>query len=508
MLPANWSNGAVPGSAIDVTIPDLTNDPIISSTTQVNCKNLYVASGATLTIQSDATSSGSLIVNGTSTGNVTYNRMMPASLYRYISSPVSSVSLPSGPNYWRYDEPTGQWIATTSYTPGLGYTMQANGTTVSFTGSIVTSASQTGTAPYNSYADHYTDQRTSAGGQWGGGGWNLLGNPFTSAMNALAFIDYNNVIIDVSEDNSFDPSYEAVYIYNGSNYYYIASGTPGYVGLGTFPTYTDIQAGQGFFVLANYNNVPFNFTPEMRTHNTLTPMTKSAKAEGNPWPGLQLKVKYGDKENSTLVVYNEKMTAGLDPGYDVGQLSTGPDVEIYTSLVEKDNSVNFARQALPLTDCDKNIVPVGIDSEKGGEVTFSAYTVPLENYKFWLEDRATGIFTNLNANTYTVTLPANTYGTGRFFIIASTNTPTGIKPPQAEDTDVRIWTSNEKLIIKGEVSEKARCEIYNVNGGKILDIRLTGGELNTITLPEGSKGVLIVRVTDGVKMTTRKVAIF
>ena len=83
-------------------------------------------------------------------------------------------------------------------------------------------------------------------------------------------------------------------------------------------------------------------------------LTKSAKAEEDSWPGLQLKVKYGDKENSTLVVYSENMTAGLDPGYDVGQLSTGPDVEIYTALVEKDNRVNFARQALPLTDCDKN----------------------------------------------------------------------------------------------------------------------------------------------------------
>ncbi len=154
-----------------------------------------------------------------------------------------------------------------------------------------------------------------------------------------------------------------------------------------FPDYTDIQVGQGFFVLANYNNVPFSFTPEMQTHSTLTPMTKSAKAKGNPWPGLQLKVKFGEKERLTVIVYNNKMTAGLDPGYDIGQLSTGPEVEIYTLLAGKDNSVNFAQQALPLTDLSRNIVPVGIDSEKGGEVTFSAFTVPIGNNRFWLEDR-------------------------------------------------------------------------------------------------------------------------
>jgi hypothetical protein len=63
------------------------------------------------------------------------------------------------------------------------------------------------------------------------------------------------------------------------------------------------------------------------------------------------------------------------------------------------------------------------------------------------------------------------------------------------------------VIIKGEVSDRAICEIYNVNGKKVLDKRLSGGELNTIAIPSGLNGVFIVRVTDGVKVTTKKVAI-
>ncbi len=128
------------------------------------------------------------------------------------------------------------------------------------------------------------------------------------------------------------------------------------------------------------------------------------------------KSQFGAKESSTIVVYEESMTAGLDPGYDVGQLSSAPEVEIYTTLALKDNGVNFARQVLPVSGADKLVVPVGIDSEKGGEVTFSAVTVPLGTYKFWLEDRLTGIFTDLSRSTYKVTLPAKTYGTGRFFL--------------------------------------------------------------------------------------------
>ena len=35
------------------------------------------------------------------------------------------------------------------------------------------------------------------------------------------------------------------------------------------------------------------------------------------------------------------MSIGLDPGYDVGLMSSGADVDIYTALV-KDNGINFA----------------------------------------------------------------------------------------------------------------------------------------------------------------------
>ena len=494
----------------------------------------------TLTINSTSTeSSGTMIVDGLPTGVVTYNRFLrPEANYgdrHFFSSPVGGQTisgfiaaddskinrLTSEYQIWRYEETDGNWpiVASGSLESGRGYNVdQATGSDglLTFTGSVVNSASITATSPYK---EGYTDRSTPAaygvgnqgadiwapGRSWtnyGGGGWNLMGNPFTSAMNAATFVTANSAPI-----NKFDPNYQALYVYDGSGaigqYKYSAANIPGPIeDEGGFFS-DNIQAGQGFFVLALYNNLTFNFNSTMQVHNTGVTLLKSAIAE-EQWPGLKLKVKYGNNESQTTIVYNSEMTAGLDPGYDVGQLSTGPDVEIYTSLVLKDNNVNFARQALPMTDYDKNIIPVGIDLENGGEVTFSAFTVPLENYRFWLEDRATGIFTDLNNNTCKVTLPAKTYGTGRFFIIASANTPTGIHQPKAEDTGIRVWASDDKVIIKGDVSEKARCEIYNVDGKKVVDVRLTSGELNTIDMPSGSNGVYIVRVTDGMKVTTRK----
>lgn len=410
---------------------------------------------------------------------------------------------------------------------GQGYSLKQTAPSVdndskfSFTGTIVNSTSVNATSPYkNGYTDRSTPAAYGLGNEgadiwapgrswtnYGAGGWNLLGNPFTSAMNAGTFVSTNT--------DSFDPAYKALYIYDKPNnqYKYAAASVPGYTADGLFGE--NIQVGQGFYVLALYNGIGFNFTPVMQVHNTTVSMTKSGKADSlsktakseAPWPGIQLKVKYGDREGLTTIVYNEKMSAGLDPGYDVGQFSSGPAVEIYTSLVSENNGVNFTRQALPLDDCEKNIVPVGIDLEMGGEVTFSAYTVPLENYKFFLEDRKMNTFTDMITNSYTVTIPEKTYGTGRFFIHTSTNKDIMKKPEISNHLNVKVWISFGNVIIEGAVSSKAIAEVYNLHGIKIFETKLLEGLYNSFPVPASSKGIYVVRVIDGAKVVMKKVIV-
>jgi hypothetical protein len=189
--------------------------------------------------------------------------------------------------------------------------------------------------------------------------------------------------------------------------------------------------------------------------------------------------------------------------------SAGSDVEIYTSLVANDNGVNFTRQALPVYGCDKNIIPVGVDYEKGGEVTFSASVVPLGGYRFYLEDRKTGSFTNLATGTYKVTLPEKTSGTGRFYIHASESVLTGINDHTGDPNqlNLRIWASQMKVMIDGPVTGNATAAVYDMQGRRIVDTNLTDGNYNTITMPADVKGIYVVIVTDGAKVTRKKVVI-
>ena len=532
----NWTAGAPAGWSI-ITIPGTTTPPVLNGPLTISpTASLIVDSGGALTVNGDLnnsglltinstlTSSGSLIVSGTSTGNITYNRQLKPGAaaerdWHLAASPVTANSAANSGKIsavYQWAELSGIWSATgiTSVIAGHGYNIRQETVSdggIAFTGplangDVIVEAS----SPYNDAInpdDSYYNRDFAADRSLtdlGGGGWNLLGNPYPSAISAEEFINANyNVTPALSQ---FDPNYVALYLFDGTDrsYYYLANST-GWPAGGELSA-THVQAGQGFFVLAMNDNSAFHFTRAMREHSTATTMLKSGKTEDR-WPGLQLKVKHAAGEVLTTVVYNGSMTTGVDPGYDIGLFKSGQELEIYTSLALKDNGINYTRQALPLSGADTLVIPVGVDYSKGGEVTFSATTVPLDGRRLWLQDKVTGIFTDLSLKSYTVNLPADTYGTGRFFIIASANTPTAISHPDTPEGDLRIWVSGNRLVIKGVVSNASLCELFDMQGQKILFRKLTDGELNTIDLPDSVHGVLVVRVTDGVKVTTEKIVI-
>ena len=230
--PGNWTAGVVPDNCSNIIISSGPS-PHITATSTAQCNDLTIngsdifidAGGAltvnhnltnsrTLTINSSGTaSSGSLIVVGSSTGFVTYNRQLntystepPYTNYdwHYFSSPVGSNTESNTGKItavYSYEEATDTWPTTsiTSLTSGKGYNLDQSSSSnglISFTGSVINAAGPiVATSPYSdcAFAGGVYTSRTFAPGRnnttlYGGGGWNLLGNPFTSAMNATAFI--------------------------------------------------------------------------------------------------------------------------------------------------------------------------------------------------------------------------------------------------------------------------------------------------------------------------------
>ena len=476
-------------------------------------------SNGKIVINSDEENSGSLVVEGSldADGRIVYNRSIPddgvSQKWHYLSAPVSVAGVETNKAFYPWDEVSGEWGDVVAFPEsGKGYTVIGGGT-ASFTGSVPQVVDVTGTSPFLDPFDgsDYTERAYANGRDYeegyGGGGWNLLGNPYPSAISVNRFIEEN--YNEDWETSSFDPNYVALYLFDGDDYQYVTRDESGWNTTwpnGTYLNATHIQAGQGFFVLAMNDGATFRFTRSMQSRNTSTELLKSA-GNRSRWPGLALKMSSGTQEQQTVVMLNEFMTTGLDPMYDVGKMGLSSSLDIYTALAD-DNGVNFARQALSPYGDIKPVIPVGVEC-KGGAIIFSADIEPLRGFNFWLEDRVTGAMTDLSKDDYSVTLPEGTSGTGRFFLHIAPWRPERQGVKERDDFEgIRIWTAGDReVVIKGDVSVSARCEVHTVNGQKVYDLVLKGGDYNTFRMPGGSNGIFLVTVTDGIKRVTQRVVL-
>ncbi|MBE0676059.1 MAG: T9SS type A sorting domain-containing protein, partial [Bacteroidales bacterium] len=527
---ANTSGSVTAGGNFTVngTLTTTAGGTLSIGTTQATVATLN-NSGPVIINSTDVSNNGSLIVNTvTGSGAFTYNRKLRTELnngnFHLVAPPVGGNKNDNSTrvdSVSAFNELSGKYEFTdmTNLASGRSYNMKQlvnPDSTVIFTGSLVTgTVSIDATSPYGDtfdgedYKNRLMADGTGHSGiardtltKYGAGGWNLLGNPYTSAINAVAFV--------TDHTSQFDPNYVAVYVYDGTigtkgAFTYIAATEPGEDMGGSLGTST-IQAGQGFFVLALNDFSTFTFTHSLKTHDTSVRLAKSSGTP-EPWPGLELKAQYGDNQSTTTILFNEYMTAGLDPGYDIGLMSTWPEVQIYTKLAKTDNPVSFTRQALPMLDLEENIVPVGVVTLNGATVTFSADVLTIPGYRYYLEDRQTGTFTDLGTDTYSVTLPAQTFGTGRFYIWTSDDMLTDVETPDEKNNllNVRIWVSNSQINIDGLVSDRATSSIFDLTGRKISEQRLAGSEYNSYGVSSALKGIYLIKVTDGLKVHTQKV---
>jgi len=503
---SNWASNSVPTSATDVTIPS-GKDPVISAITQGSCNNLTVT--GTLTIQSSASGTGSLIISGTSTGTVNCERYMTGSKW-HIVSPIAAFgsistfiqtpgnAIPSknvsGTNRYGmmdYDEATNTWntyyAATTPdiLPAGKGYNLRrASDGIVTFTGDLTSGTKLVWLGK-------------------GGTGWNCIGNPYTSAinMNDAANTSYNFLKTNAIDNTStLDPSYACMYLWDDATLSYKILGN---VSFGTRDLAQNVlQAGQGFFVKAASDGVLVQFTNNMQVHQTATPF--KAPAVTTSWPGIALKAASADASSSAVIAFNENMTKGLDPTYDAGLLRGTNGLSLYTRLVE-DNGVDFAIQCLP-ENYSNLVIPVGVDRKDGGEITFSAETVELpKNCKVIIEDKTTNTFTSLaEGETYKTTVLAGTSAVGRFYIHTSENTTTGISGLTADISSLKAYIANDAIIIEGEVGDQAIATLYNLHGQKMSINSLQKGYLNTLPCSDLTKGIYLLTIQQNGKTATKK----
>ena len=476
--PSNWDTNIVPTLANNVTISsDPENQPVIGESTGASVNDLTVDNGASLTINNG----GSLIVSGTSSGDITYNVAIADTNWHLVSSPVvgeqydddwiSANSIASGTENNRGIAPYNNSIAqpweyfqaggTATFTAGIGYsTLRTAVGTYGFTGDFPT----TNINPAISQNSNY---------------WNLLGNPYPSYLNIATFISNNIANLPLA--------FQTIYVWDGANYNPL---TTGY-----------IHPGQGFFMSSNVASGTVSITEAMQSHQTNVSFYRTSN------PSIKIMLTDGTSTKDTQINYLEGKTKSLDPGFDLGMFDgVSSSLSVYTHLIEDNQGIAFETQALPNSDYESMIVPIGVKADAGKEITFSLESLNLPTeLKVFLEDKETSTFTRLDeANTdYTITLSDAINETGRFYLHTSRSM---LSTNDFTINTVSIFKSDiSTLRIVGLPQGNTTVKLHNVLGRQIMNTTFDVSSVKDISLSKLSTGIYIVEVETEIGILSKKI---
>jgi len=502
-------------------------------------------------IQNDLTNNGVVTIkndgslvqvndSGTNTGVIRYERTTPKIFrtdYTYWSSPLAgytlggvSQNLTLEDKYYSYDSSVEDWqqeSATTLMSPGLGYIIRGPESPFweAFSAFFIGVPNNgeyiiTGITPDKSY---------------------LLGNPYTSALDADTFLEANSNVLDgtlyfwthktpLSLATSIpNPGPGWAYTYSLNDY--AAYNPVGGVGIddvaflpggspapnGSAKPTGKIASGQGFFASSKtpssgssiiYNNsmrvgvVDILKEDNTQFFKTRSPKTKLANIEKHRiW--LNLKNTQGAFKQ-TLIGYITDATNEYDSRFDGESFDANEFVDFYS--LNQDKNLVIQGRALPFDENDE--VPLGYRTTIEGAFTINIDQVDgvLTNQAVFIEDKLTNTVFDLKGGNYTFNTVAGTFNDR--FILRYTNKTLGTADLETLENQVLISNKNKQIKVISAVETIDKVLVYDLLGRQIYKKEKISS--NELTIPNlvSSQQTLLVKVTLQNGQTVTKKIIF
>ena len=558
---AAWSSGtpdltkfAIINGAYDmVTLPSFdacsvqVKSPFVlkvDSTKYVNIQNgLTVDSGANVIVENN----GSIVqINNAAinTGTVSIKRDANLRLqdYSYWSAPVGnglagtfpvqSVSPLTPAGYiFKWGTTTananggeGTWVNTAeNMVPAKGYILRAPA------GFINTLPGNTLTANFVGVPNNGVYSPTIfRGNDYGGVGlqgmprtatddnWNLVGNPYPSAISVNEFLVANADIQGFVKiwthgqlpTNAISPFYQNY----SSNYYPNDYSTINATGTtsGALGDYR-IGSGQGFMVLMNpgapgSSTVTFNNAMRSATFAN-TSFYKNANAttaveQHRIW--LDLVTPTGSV-NRTLVGYVAGATQAEDRLYDAFT-DNKPSQNFYSLIGSKPMVIQG--RAVPFDVNDT--VPMGVQIPTNGTYTIAIATVDglfaQSGQTIYLEDKLLNVIHNLTASQYQFT--ANQGIANDRFVLRYTNQTLSTTDNNISENNVTVFASNNEIRINSTVENIKNYTVYNVLGQTVATKNNVNANQSVVDSIVKNNQALIVKIMFENGQTTIKKVIF
>lgn len=519
----NWGTGSIPNITQHVIIPSggfqpkvNNNLPSPSSISKLSINTgsvvtvenggalsvigtLTNSAGASgLVIESDATGTGSLIhstagVAATVKRYLTNYSAAGDNKYHFLSSPVSAqpirpdfvANTPAADvDFYKFDEPTATWINTkteanawnadfeSNFEVGRGYLVAYPTTpqTKSFTGGTL-----------NSYPSNTPLVITCT--NTNDGGWNLIGNPFPSA------IDWNLVQIDGLGDGMDAALY--YYDHDAANYrYYVQLESIGSLGSGS----RYIPAMQGFMVHAKTTG-----SKTVSLHNGHRVHHEQAfyKSQNEIDNLLTVKLHSNGNTDEAYIYFFNEATDSFDSKFDAYKLFSYAEgmPQLYTINVDE---AMLAINALP-AESDAKAVALGYRAAGSGIqiLSFEDLTSFAQPGSLQLEDKLLGLMHPLIDGQYEFVSEAGVVNNR--FILHFGAVGISEKPVSAE---LKAYVVGDQLYfpLQGE----AMLDIFDLQGRSLEHTKVIGQGLasRAIHLPAGT---YVVRLLGNQLVQTTKV---
>ena len=520
---SNWTPSGVPLITESVFIPNVANDPIIGAGADALACSLNVEAGAVLTINSGrnlvvtngvtVAAGGTLNVQNTAnlvqvndsainSGNINMERITNVRLqdYSYWSSPVESFPVqnvspltPAANIFeWGTTAPNanggeGTWLNTTeSMIPAKGYILRApagftNASTSPLTANFVGVPNNGIFTPSIFRGTNYTTVGTQGIPRTiTDDNWNLIGNPYPSALGVNEFLTLpaNNTIVGGIRiwthgqlpTNAVDPFYQDFI----TNYYPSDYITINLTGATSGPGDYKIGSGQGFMVLMNpgtpgSSSVTFNnsmrsasFANNQFYRNSTIENNADTIEQNRIWLDL---VGSTGAVNRMLVGYVTNATQDEDALYD-SFTDYKPSQNFY-SLIGND-PMSIQGRALPFNVNDRVNLGVTIPQDGTYNIAISALDGLFEttNQNIYIEDLENNIIHNLKDSPYTFTAAAGNITT-RFILRYTENR---LSNDDLDDLNNNIFViANDYLSVKSTSLKIKSITIHDILGRIISD---------------------------------------
>lgn len=414
--------------------------------------------------------------------------------FTYWGSPVKNHTLKElSPmtlfdKYMSWDADTGAWViinvGAEAMAPGKGYAVRAPQTF---------STNPNEKTPYDGHFIGVPNNGNVTYATHGNGNstpekFNLLGNPYPSAIDIEKFLLANSTELEGTiylwthntalDGYSYNNSDYAVYNFSGPTTIYPIGSTGGATKY--------LAAGQGFYVKgisAGESTVTFtNLMRETNNNNSFfrpaAESTASNPAETAEKHRVWLNLRNNeDAFNQTLVGYIENATDGIDWGYD-GEQFGGNELKFYSVLNAK--SFTIQGKALPFTDADE--VPLGYKTTIAGNLTISIdhYDGLFDYQDIYVEDKLLNIIHDLKASNYEFTTAIGTFD-DRFVLRYVPSETLGNPGHENIANGVMVYKNNHQITVKSQLETLQGITVYDLLGREVFNAQNIGSNSFNIT---------------------------